>query len=85
MDFKLAGDPKQLLRAINPGEAAFFDRAAGIHVRFRLGGLSFPPCIYYKVAVRPPFPPEGGRSLTAWASGRQEHKNNADEEACTKS
>ena len=47
--FKLAGDPRLLMRAINPGEAALFDRAAGVQVRFRLGGYTFPPSIYYKV------------------------------------
>ncbi|CAM9641787.1 unnamed protein product, partial [Ectocarpus sp. 8 AP-2014] len=36
IDFRLGGDPRLLLRAINPGEAALFDRAAGVHVRFRL-------------------------------------------------
>eukprot|EP00752_Nemacystus_decipiens_P001659 g1611.t1 len=38
IDFRLGGDPRLLLRAINPGEAALFDRAAGVHLRFRLGG-----------------------------------------------
>ncbi|CAN0229488.1 unnamed protein product, partial [Laminaria digitata] len=52
--FKLAGDPRLLLRAINPGEAALFDRAAGVHVRFRLGGYTFPPSIYYKVYTHQP-------------------------------
>lgn len=49
IDFRLGGDPRLLLRAINPGEAALFDRAAGVHLRFRLGGYTFPPSIYYKV------------------------------------
>ncbi|CAM9158432.1 unnamed protein product, partial [Ectocarpus fasciculatus] len=54
IDFRLGGDPRLLLRAINPGEAALFDRAAGVHVRFRLGGYTFPPSIYYKVYTHQP-------------------------------
>lgn len=49
INFRLGGDPRLLLRTINPGEAGLFDRASGVHVRFRLGGYSFPPSIYYKV------------------------------------
>lgn len=55
IDFRLGGDPRLLLRAINPGEAALFDRAAGVHLRFRLGGYTFPPSIYYKVWLSPSF------------------------------
>ena len=47
--FRERGDPRMMLRAINPQEAAMFDAAAGIHVRFRLGGYAFPPNIYYKI------------------------------------
>jgi hypothetical protein len=47
--FREQGDPAQLLRCINPKEAALMDRALGCHVRFRLGGATFPPTIYYKV------------------------------------
>lgn len=50
--FRLIGDPKQLLRTINPNEAYLFDKSTKIYVRFRLGsGYSggFPPVIYYKV------------------------------------
>ncbi|CAM9680818.1 unnamed protein product, partial [Scytosiphon promiscuus] len=54
IDFRLGGDPRLLLRAINPGEASLFDRAAGVHVRFRLGGYTFPPSIYYKVYTHQP-------------------------------
>eukprot|EP00903_Cladosiphon_okamuranus_P018834 g17323.t1 len=54
IDFRLGGDPRLLLRAINPGEAALFDRAAGVHLRFRLGGYTFPPSIYYKVYTHQP-------------------------------
>jgi hypothetical protein len=47
--FRNAGDPKVMLKAINPLEAHLIDAAAGIHVRFRLGGHQFPPTIYYKM------------------------------------
>lgn len=50
--FRGAGDPAQMLRAINPGEAALLDAAMGASVRFRLGGWCFPPTIYYKVFTR---------------------------------
>lgn len=43
------GDPRLMLRAINPREAALADAAAGIHVRFRLGGSVFPPLVFYKI------------------------------------
>lgn len=54
ISFRDAGDPARMLRAVNPGEAALLDAAMGAHVRFRLGGLSFPPTIYYKVFTRRP-------------------------------
>ena len=45
-----AGDASQLLRCINPREAQLMaDASLSSHVRFRLGGASFPPSIYYKV------------------------------------
>ncbi len=43
------GDPREMMRAINPREAELMDPAAGIHVRFRLGGAFFPPLVFYKV------------------------------------
>lgn len=43
------GDPRSLLRAAFPHEAQLADAAAGVHVRFRLGGEAFPPVIYFKV------------------------------------
>lgn len=49
-----AGDAKELLRCINPREAALIDPATAIHVRFRLGGSLFPPAIYYKVYTHGP-------------------------------
>uniref|UniRef100_A0A8C4X2D6 Uncharacterized protein n=1 Tax=Eptatretus burgeri TaxID=7764 RepID=A0A8C4X2D6_EPTBU len=39
MDFKANSDPKYILRFINPKEANLLDAAAGIYIRFRLGGL----------------------------------------------
>jgi hypothetical protein len=41
-----------MLRSINPREASLFDEAAGIVLRFRLGGESFPPLIYYKIFTK---------------------------------
>jgi len=49
--FRERGDPQLMLKCINPGEASLVDAAAGIHVRFRLGGMQFPPVIYYKIFV----------------------------------
>jgi len=48
------GDPKELLRSINPGEAHIADAASGIHVRFRLGGTVFPPLVFYKIYTHRP-------------------------------
>lgn len=46
---KLRGAPADLLRTIIARESDLLDRAAGVHVRFRLGGRAFPPKIYYKI------------------------------------
>jgi hypothetical protein len=54
IQFRLCGNPASLLRTINPREASLFDKATGIHVRFRLGGSSFPPTLYYKVFLLNP-------------------------------
>jgi len=54
IQFRLTGDPAALLKAVNPREAALFDRALGIHVRFRLGGERFPPTLFYKVFLLNP-------------------------------
>lgn len=51
---KLQGIPADLLRSIIPIETDFLDRAAGIHVRFRLGGVMFPPKIFYKIYTHRP-------------------------------
>ncbi|KAL5457328.1 hypothetical protein EMCRGX_G034576 [Ephydatia muelleri] len=47
--FRARGNPSHLLRTINPLEAELLDKAAGSFVRFRLGGNTFPPSIYYKI------------------------------------
>lgn len=47
--FRERGDPALMLRAINPNETNLMDPAAGLHVRFRLGGVVFPPTVYYRV------------------------------------
>ena len=52
--FRSSGDPALLLKCINPREAHIADAAAGIHVRFRLGGVVFPPHIYYKIYTHQP-------------------------------
>nr|XP_023992579.1 uncharacterized protein C11orf65 homolog [Salvelinus alpinus] len=45
--FRNQGDPRLLLKNVNPREANILDAAAGVHIRFRLGGTTFPPSIYY--------------------------------------
>ncbi|KAI9221656.1 hypothetical protein BC828DRAFT_380460 [Blastocladiella britannica] len=47
-------DTKSILKFINPKESQLMDRAAGLHVRFRLGGSHFPPTVYYKIFVHRP-------------------------------
>ncbi|XP_053312059.1 protein MFI [Spea bombifrons] len=54
INFKVKGDPRFLLKCINPREAQLIDAAAGVHVRFRLGGMQFPPNIYYKLFTHRP-------------------------------
>ncbi|XP_057408151.1 protein MFI isoform X7 [Balaenoptera acutorostrata] len=39
INIRRQGDPRQILRYINPKEAELLDAAAGINVRFRLGGF----------------------------------------------
>lgn len=43
------GNPAQLLKGINPSEGQLLESSVNCHVRFRLGGESFPPNIYYKI------------------------------------
>jgi hypothetical protein len=47
--FKLKGMPQDLLKTIIPREVSVCEKAAGIHLRFRLGGMRFPPKIYFKI------------------------------------
>ncbi|XP_056220731.1 protein MFI isoform X1 [Seriola aureovittata] len=47
-------DPQSILRAVNPREAELLDAAAGVFIRFRLGGITFPPNIYYKIFTHRP-------------------------------
>ncbi|XP_051970383.1 protein MFI isoform X1 [Xyrauchen texanus] len=54
VSFHNQGDPHLLLRFINPAEANILDAASGVLVRFRLGGTTFPPNIYYKIYTRAP-------------------------------
>ena len=49
--FKLKGNPKELLKTINPSESFLIDKASNVHIRFRLGGYKFPPLIYYKIYI----------------------------------
>jgi hypothetical protein len=51
INFQMSCDPALLLRHISPAEAelAKQDAAIGVHVRFRLGGSTFPPTIFFKV------------------------------------
>eukprot|EP01029_Cantina_marsupialis_P029601 TRINITY_DN781892_c0_g1_i1.p1 TRINITY_DN781892_c0_g1~~TRINITY_DN781892_c0_g1_i1.p1 ORF type:complete len:371 (+),score=81.65 TRINITY_DN781892_c0_g1_i1:104-1216(+) len=49
--FKTDTTPHLLLRCINPVEAQLLESSSGTHVRFRLGGVSFPPNIYYKIFI----------------------------------
>ncbi|KAI1891281.1 hypothetical protein AGOR_G00142170, partial [Albula goreensis] len=54
LSFRNEGEPRQLLRYFNPSEAKILDAAAGVFVRFRLGGSVFPPHIYYKIFTHRP-------------------------------
>lgn len=47
--FRGSGDPIFLLKVLAPSEADFADEASGVHIRFRLGGTTWPPTIFYKV------------------------------------
>ncbi|XP_060036119.1 protein MFI isoform X3 [Erinaceus europaeus] len=54
INLRRQGEPRQIVRYINPREAELLDAAAGIHVRFRFGGVKFPPQIYYKIFTHRP-------------------------------
>jgi len=54
INFRYEGDPRQMLKCVNPREAALLDAAGGFHVKFRLAGDTFPPRIYYKIFTHNP-------------------------------
>ncbi|XP_060682676.1 protein MFI isoform X2 [Hemiscyllium ocellatum] len=54
INFRGQGNPRFMMKCINPIEAGLLDSAAGVHVRFRLGGETFPPKIYYKIFTHRP-------------------------------
>ncbi|XP_055037450.2 protein MFI isoform X1 [Misgurnus anguillicaudatus] len=54
VSFHNQGDPRLFLRFINPMEAKILDAASGALIRFRLGGVTYPPNIYYKIYTRAP-------------------------------
>ncbi|KAK1806533.1 hypothetical protein P4O66_005046 [Electrophorus voltai] len=54
VSFHSQGDPRLLLKYVNPKEADLLDAASGVFIRFRLGGLTFPPSIYYKIFTHRP-------------------------------
>lgn len=47
-------DPVAVIRAVNPAESVLADAAAGVLVRFRLGGAEFPPTVYYRIHTSRP-------------------------------
>ncbi|XP_074478469.1 protein MFI isoform X1 [Sebastes fasciatus] len=47
-------DPQTVFKSVNPREAELLDAAAGVFIRFRLGGITFPPNIYYKIFTHRP-------------------------------
>jgi hypothetical protein len=70
------GDPAMLLRVLSPHEAFLADPAAGLHVRFRLGGLSFPPTVYYKIFTHRPITDIGSFAPRDYTKSRDEHIKN---------
>eukprot|EP00937_MAST-01D_sp_MAST-1D-sp2_P003462 g3462.t1 len=72
--FRNAGEPRQLLRAINPNEAGMLDAAAGVRVRFRLGGRRFPPTIFYKIFTQSALCDVGAFAPRDYVRARAEHK-----------
>ncbi|KAF1783432.1 hypothetical protein GQ600_2776 [Phytophthora cactorum] len=71
LTFRSTGDPARMLRAINPSEASLLDASMGAQVRFRLGGLAFPPTIYYKIFTRKPVCDLGAFSPKDYTVARQ--------------
>jgi len=49
INFHLVGNPRQMLKKLNPREAHYMDLSNKIYLRLRLGGTEFPPSIFYRV------------------------------------
>lgn len=47
-------NPWKMLRMTNPSECMLIETSCNMHVRFRLGGDTFPPQIYYKIYTNGP-------------------------------
>ena len=62
--------PVELLRVLNPTEAGLVDAASGLTVSLRLGGASFPPAVYYKVATLAPVCDVGAFAPRSYATER---------------
>ncbi|XP_043547785.1 protein MFI isoform X3 [Chiloscyllium plagiosum] len=84
INFKGQGNPRFMMKCINPIEAGFLDSAAGVHVRFRLGGETFPPKIYYKIFTHRPIvdlcansPKDYTHPATKQEPPRQIHNHNS--------
>ncbi|XP_074841038.1 protein MFI [Carettochelys insculpta] len=54
ISFRGVGHPHLLMKFIDPREAELLDAAAGVYIRFRLGGIKYPPSIYYKIFTHRP-------------------------------
>ena len=50
INFKTRGNPSLMLKCINPTEAKLLDPAAGIHIKFRLAGVSGHFSVLYLLA-----------------------------------
>jgi len=75
--FRGIGDPYLLLRTVLPREAMLLDPAMQVHVRFRLGGVRFPPTIYYKVFTHGKVCDVGAFAPRDYAQERYVGKGNA--------
>ncbi len=77
-------DPASALRRVNPAEAAVAgDPSCGTHVRFRLGGETFPPEVVYKIYTHRPvtdvcaFAPRDYAASRAAAAGSRDRSSGA--------
>ena len=71
ISFRTCGDPSELLKCINPREASLIEPSMGAYVRFRLGGATFPPSIYYKIYSRSPLCDVGAFAPKDYSRSRQ--------------